>query len=100
MLVGGVGHFGVFVESVRGRKRRQGCVCCHFENVATLAKTSDDVGIVQNALDGMKAFLRAAAKRFYRGVGQIPRQFLSLFDACATSLQPHCEEGAAFVAPF
>ena len=25
-----VGHFGVFVESVRGRKRRQGCVCCHF----------------------------------------------------------------------
>ena len=92
----------MFVESVRGRKRRQGCVCATFENVATLAKTSDDVGIVQNALDAMKAFLRAAKGEAILSWGgsdpsSVSRAYL---DACATSLQPHCEEGAAlFVAP-
>ena len=73
-----------------------------FENVSTFAKTSDDVGIVQNALDAMKAFLRAAKGEAILSWGgsdpsAVSRAYL---DACATSLQPQCEEGAAlFVAP-
>ena len=80
----------------------RGAFVATFENVATLAKTSDDVGIVQNALDAMKAFLRAAKGEAILSWGgsdpsSVSRAYL---DACATSLQPHCEEGAAlFVAP-
>jgi len=80
----------------------RGAFAATFENVATFAKTSDDVGVVQNALDAMKAFLRAAKGEAILTWGgsdpsAVSRAYL---DACATSLQPHCEEGAAlFVAP-
>ena len=72
-----------------------------FVNLSLLAKTSDDVGIVQNALDAMKAFLRAAKGEGILSWGSDPNAVSRAYlDACATSLNPNCEEGASlFVAP-